>query len=116
MKVSKVNIGEFKTRIYIQRLNGNEDLAGGLTGVTWPNVFEVWAKVIPLSANQRFFASQQQHRVSFNVLIRYVAGITSGMRIQFKDDATRILQIHGIIDVEEKKRFLLLECEEGAAA
>ena len=105
-------IGAMRHRITIETPTRVSDGMGGAT-ITWATHATAWSKVEPMSANQVFWARHLEHRVTHKITLRYVAGITSDMRVSFE---SRIFHIKGIRDLEERNRFIELTCEEGAAS
>ena len=112
MGCSQVEIGEMRNRIIIQSQTRTADSMGGFT-VAWAEFKTVWAKVEPMSASQVFWARHLEHRVTHRITMRYLAGVTSDMRISF---GSRIFHIKGIRNIEERNRFMELVAEEGAAS
>jgi SPP1 family predicted phage head-tail adaptor len=53
-----------------------------------------------------------QEKVTHEVTIRYMTNIDTNSRITF---GTRQFAVNGIINVDERDRFLTLLCEEGIA-
>jgi SPP1 family predicted phage head-tail adaptor len=107
-----VKIAELRHRIKFQSLSRASDGQGGWTE-TWTDHAEVWAKIVPKSARERFFSQQVQPTISHEVSIRSLDGLTSEMRIFFDD---RIFQIHGIRRENEERWFMILDCEEGVGS
>jgi SPP1 family predicted phage head-tail adaptor len=78
----------------------------------WVDVATVWAAVEPLRGREYFSAQQVNSEVSHRVTIRYRSGVTSAMRVLF---GSRVLQIDGVINVNEQNRELQLMCIEGVS-
>ena len=76
---------------------------------SWATFHECWARVRPMSGNERVIASQIQAETTHAVELRYKAGITQDMRILF---GTRILHIENIINPEEYNELQRLMCIE----
>lgn len=79
-----VPAGEMNQRITFQEKvvapNGiGESLA------TYADVCTVWAKVMPLRGNAFFAANQQQHTVDARFMVRDRAGLTTDMRLLWRD-------------------------------
>ncbi len=112
MGCGEVTVGEMKHRIAIETKTRVTDGMGGGT-ITWANFSTVWSKIEPRSANETFWAKHLEHRVTHKITIRYLAGVTSEMRIVF---GARVFQIKGVRNLEERNRWLVLDCEEGVPA
>ena len=106
--MKKVKIGDLRQRILFQKENKADDGAHGYV-VTWDDVAEVWAKVEPVSGTESYFAHQLRNVLSHKIKIRYWSDISVEMRVVFK---TRIMKIESIIDIEEKRRFMVIGCVE----
>lgn len=110
-------IGRLQHQITIEQASLADDGCGGFTE-TWSNyAANIWAMVKPVSASQQFWAQHLEHRVTHVVEIRHETSltdaITSDMRVNF---GGRLLQIHGIRDLDENREYIALDCEEGAAS
>lgn len=112
MSCGPIESGQLRSRVQIQTRTRTTDSMGGAT-VTWAEHTSTWAEIVPKGANEAFWAKHLEHRVTHKITIRYLSGITSDMRILF---GTRVFQIKGILNWEEKNRYLILSCEEGVAA
>ena len=66
-----------------------------------------------MSARERMFAGKLEANTSHRIRIRYLADVDTGMRVSF---GGRILKITGIVNEDERNRFLDLICEEGAGS
>lgn len=104
------NVGKMRHRITIQQPSDTPDGIGGNTR-TWTTFATVWASIEPLNAFQIFKAQHLEHRVTHKVMIRYLAGLTSDMRISYD---SRIFGIEGIKDIDETKNYFELMVEENA--
>lgn len=112
MGCDDVCVGEMKHRITIETPTRSTDGIGGFTS-TWATFASAWASITPVAAREDFHASRLEHRVTHKIMIRYVASVTSNMRVVF---GSRTFQIKGIKNLEERNRFLELKCEEGVPA
>jgi len=105
-------ISELRQRIKFQALSRTPDGQGGWLE-SWSDFTEVWAKVTPTSARERQFSQQIQPTTTHKIVIRWMEGLTTEMRILFEG---RILQIHGISRENEERWFLNIEAEEGVGS
>ena len=76
---------------------------------TWSDEATLYAKVDPLSADERTDAQQVGSQRTHKVTIRYRPGVTSEKRLRFDG---RTLNITSVINPLEYDRWLELECEE----
>ncbi len=104
-------IGRLRHRVSVQQKAQVADGIGGFTE-SWTALsgMPVFALIEPRKASQVWFGQKQEHRVTHFVMIRYRAGITQEMRVSF---GSRIFQIHGFTNFEERGQWLALHCEEG---
>jgi len=103
-------IGKMRERVAIKSMARTADGKGGFTEGFGSTLATVWAKVEALSASEREAGSQVEHARRYEVTIRYLSTVTPAMRLTW---GSRTLKIEGLQDLtEERKRFLLLTCEE----
>lgn len=69
----------------------------------------IWASVEPLSGSEQWRARQVQASTTHKVTIRYLAGVTSKMRVKF---GSRYLLIESVKDDEERHWEMILMCTE----
>lgn len=74
-----------------------------------PFAKEIYASVEPLSGSEQWRADQVQASVTHKVTIRYLAGVTSKMRIKFGE---RYLKIASVKNLDERNRTLEVMCTE----
>lgn len=103
-------IGDLDQRVALEQPVDTPDEIGGVTRV-WANVDNVWAQVTPVSGREEFNGERQASVITHRVLIRWRPDVTGAMRLRLGD---RFLSIHAAIDWDERRRFLLLQCEETA--
>lgn len=108
---STYSASQLDKRITLETPTRTDDGIGG-GDITWATFQGAWAKIEPKSANDAFWAKHLEHRVTHKVIIRYVAGVTSKMRVKY---GSRYFAIKGVKNVDEASQFLELNCEEGAA-
>ncbi len=106
-----VKAGRLRHRVTLQSAADTADGGGGFT-TTWSDVATVWAAIEPLKSRERLFAQQLENPVTHRVTIRYRAGVTAKMRLEF---GARVFNIRGVINAGERDRTLELLCEEGVA-
>ena len=98
-------------RVKVERATNTRDAGGGIAQAFNPVTF-IYADIKPKSANSVYRQGMLQEKVTHEVTIRYMTNIDTNSRITF---GTRQFAINGIINVDERDRFLTLLCEEGIA-
>lgn len=81
-----------------------EDGAGGVAR-TWEPLGEVWAALVPLSANDRMVADRRIGAVSHRIVLRHRSDLTLSHRFRL---GTRVFVVRAIRDPEERER--IIEC------
>jgi len=93
---------KLKKRIIIEEPVYTSDLLGGFI-TAWNNYKTLWAEVEPLKTAKKLAAEKRESRNNYNITTRYVAGITTKMRINLNG---RYLQILSIINPNEENIML----------
>jgi SPP1 family predicted phage head-tail adaptor len=84
--------------------------ADGSVVQAWSDYVVARASIEPLSGREYFSAQAEASSVSHRIRMRYVAGVTTKMRVVFDE---REFEIESVINYEERNRELILMCEEG---
>lgn len=105
---ARVPVGRLRHRVTLQQPVDADDGAGG-TDRVWNDAAVLWARIEPLSAAERVAAERLEAAADHRITIRWRAGITHAMRFSI---GTRTFAIRGLIDREERNRFLDCLCEE----
>lgn len=92
-----MDIGTLDQRITIQRKNATREADYGTEVLAWVDVATVWAKItdeinIKKGGDESIDQSQRVERSRTQVLIRYLAGLSTDMRVLWPDRA-RTFQI-----------------------
>jgi SPP1 family predicted phage head-tail adaptor len=95
-------------QISLQRPAKIEDEGAGKR-VVWQEAGNVWAKVVPISSRERFFAGQSIAEITHRVYVRFRTDVKNDMRIKRGDD---FYLIDSIVDVDGGRLFLELLCTE----
>ncbi|TGE33328.1 phage head closure protein [Desulfosporosinus sp. Sb-LF] len=97
-----MNIGCLNKRINILTTTESKNTVGDT--ILTPTVFKtVWASIEPVSGRDYVEAKKYQAELTYKITIRYLAGVTPDMTIQFK---TRIFLIQDIINPFEHNESL----------
>lgn len=105
------SIGKMRYRVKVERATNTRDAGGGLSQA-FNAVATIYANIKPKSANSRYREGMLQEKVTHEITIRYMKNIDTNSRITY---GTRSFAVNGIINVDERDRFLTLLCEEGVA-
>lgn len=103
-----ITIGDLRRRVTIEEAVRTGDGGGGYT-VAWQPVAEVWAAIWPRLADESYTLDRVAGRATHDMWIRYRDGITPEMRVV---SGTRVFDIRGVIDVEDRKTWLRCPIEE----
>jgi SPP1 family predicted phage head-tail adaptor len=103
-----MNAGSLRHRITIQSVTETKDTFGGVTEA-WGTHAAVWASIEPLSGRELLQAQQVQADITHRVRMRYVAGVTTKMRVLY---GSREFGIQVAINPEERNREIVLMCKE----
>jgi len=111
--MKKIEIGELRERVTIQRPGPPVDDGGGGKTVFWTDLATVWAAVRPVSNAERYYAQQVEAMTTHEIFIRWRADIRNDMRIVHR---AGVYDITSVQDLDGRRRFLKLMCEEAACA
>lgn len=107
------SIGSMRERITIQQEGSQTADSGGGYTQSWATfASDIPAKVEPASGAERIIGQKLAPIVSHAVTIRYLDGVTAGMRVAW---GSKYLNIRAVINDEARERFMVLACEEGEA-
>lgn len=99
-------IGRLRHRVTLQKLEVTTDAIGQQIE-NWIDVANVWASVEPLSGKEYFRVQQINSEIRVKIIIRYLTGVTSHMRIKALKHTYNILSV---INFEERNQYLELMC------
>ena len=105
------SIGKMRYRVKVEMATNTRDAGGGLAQA-FGSVATIYANIKPKSANSTYRQGMLQEKVTHEITIRYMQNIDTNSKITF---GTRSFAVNGIINVDERDRFLTLLCEEGVA-
>jgi SPP1 family predicted phage head-tail adaptor len=103
-----MNPGKLRHRITIQQPSETKDEYKRPT-TDWVDFATVWAAVEPLRGREYLLAQNTNTELSVRVRIRYLRGVTPGMRVKYGE---RFFDIQSVIDVDERHREMHLMCVE----
>ncbi|MGE0627336.1 MAG: phage head closure protein [Hyphomicrobiaceae bacterium] len=85
---------------------------GGAASVAWNPVADVFAQVKPLAGREIVSADGVSARLTHEIVIRWRSDLEPRMRIRLDG---RVLDIHAVLDVDARRRWLRCLCEERQA-
>lgn len=105
-----MNSGKLRHRIEIQQKTATQDTFGAPVD-TWAEFATVWAEIKPASSTDRVaFNQATAPETTHKVNIRYLAGVTSDMRVMF---GSRVFEITAPpLNWDERNKELTLMCRE----
>lgn len=109
MQCCELTAGKLRTPIVIQEYTESPDGMGGVTK-EWVDVLAVKSMWKHATMYERLQAMKLNAGVMHRVYIRYSSVPTAKHRIFYKGQA---YQIRGVVDIEERGRWLELAVEEG---
>jgi SPP1 family predicted phage head-tail adaptor len=101
-------IGELRHRVTLEAPVDAPDGAGGFTRSFTP-IANLWARIAPSGAREDFVEQRAEQAVSYVVTIRWRGDVTKDMRFVHRG---RRLRIQSAFDPDERRRFLVCQCEE----
>jgi SPP1 family predicted phage head-tail adaptor len=97
-----VTIGDLRHRVQIEIAARTGDGGGGAV-LTWTAVADVWAAIWTRSSDETFEADRTAGRATHDIWIRHRGGVKPEMRVRL---GVRVFDILGVIDVEDRGRWL----------
>jgi SPP1 family predicted phage head-tail adaptor len=111
--MKKIEIGELRERVTIQTPGAPVDDGGGGTTTFWTDLAEVWAAVRPVSNAERYYAQQVEASTTHEIFIRWRGDVKNNMRVLHRG---AVYDVTSVADVDGRRRFLKLMCEEESFA
>ncbi len=106
-------IGLLRERVTIQQEAAPSPDGGGGYAPGWTDVAaDLPARIEPAAGREEIHAAKLASAVTTAVTIRTLAGVAAGMRVVY---GGRVFNIRAVLDIEERRRFMMLACEEGVA-
>ena len=102
-----MNIGSLSERFTLEQPVRTADGGGGAS-VTWQAVAELWARVRPVTGDERLVHDQLSARLTHEVWIRYRTGVAPAMRFR---QGTRTYEIAAVLEAKHRA-WLKCLCEE----
>ena len=106
--------GELRRRVTLQQRIQGQDAAGGILA-TWADLATVSAKVDQLTGRELLAAQAVHAEITLEVTVRWrpeLADPRTAARYRVRY-GTRTLSIHGVIDIDDRRQYVVLQCAEG---
>ena len=100
-----------RQQVELQSVSSTRDRIGGLVE-TWATTATVRAEVRQASGREVWYRGQLAAQAGWTITIRYRTGVTTKQRIRY---GTRTFEVRMVRDLEERRQWLELACEELAA-
>lgn len=106
-----IDPGELRSELSLQQCQTVYDAFGGFSE-NWVETEVVFAKIEPVRATSTFGADQTLETVTHDIILRWQAGLASGMRFVKGERLFSIVTVH---DPDESGRYLLCKVTEKGA-
>lgn len=97
MKYKESLAARMRNYITIQEEILTSDSIGGYSS-SWADLVSLWAEIIPVKSQERFIASQLEHKITHQITTRYNSSIKSKHRVKF---GARYFNIISAMNLEE---------------
>lgn len=104
----RASAGQLRFRVELQRATETRDAIGGVVE-TWETYATVWAAVEQMSARESWWRQQMNASAAWRVTLRWLAGVTTKHRVLWQG---RTFEVRGVTDVEQRRVFIELACDE----
>lgn len=94
-------IGDLRTRATIEAPTSTDDGGGG-HAVVWTKLADIWAYVRATTGTESFAHDKLSGAVSHEIIMRYRADVTPGMRMKL---GTRLFEIRAVFDPDGRRRW-----------
>lgn len=98
----RIRIADMRDRVVIERVTLVDDGGGGVDE-TWVEVATVWARVLPLSGDERLEADAISGSLTHEIHLRWRSDIGPDMRLR---QDVRLLDLKVVMDPDGRQRFL----------
>lgn len=104
-------IGKMRYPLKLQSATRTTD-AGGGSSESWSTVATIYGDIKPLNSEESYRQGVIQESVTHEVYVRFRAGLSTSNRLLYE---SRVFNIKGVLNIDERDRFLKLTCKEGVA-
>ncbi len=116
MKIKNIKIGMLRRRFRLEE-RVLTDAGGGGHTQTWNELSTIWGSLDPISARERWNAHKLEPNVTHRIITRYRPDIrvNEDQHLALDTLPERQFNIRGVINIEERDKFMELLVEEGVA-
>lgn len=111
--MARINSGKYRHIVTFQRLKEAQNSYGETSvnlNENWEDAFTARVGIFPISGREALLEDVRQAEISHRIVLRYLRGVDSKMRIKF---GTRIFEIISPpVNAQERNDELLLFCKE----
>jgi SPP1 family predicted phage head-tail adaptor len=100
--------GWLRHRVSVEQAADAADGTGGVT-TTWAKLADLWARIKPVSAEERAVAGHMAGVVTHTITLRWRDDISGAARVTYHGRIYRILAVH---DPDESGRYLIVNAAE----
>ena len=101
-------IGALRHRVTLQRAVRTAG-DGGTATLSWTSAGSLFARIEPVSGREVEIGDGIAARVTHQILVRHRDGLGAQMRFT---EGNRVFEIHAVLDIEGRRRWLQCLCEE----
>jgi SPP1 family predicted phage head-tail adaptor len=114
-----MSVGSMRSKLELQSSTASSD-GGGSSSLTWSKVATVYGRINPSRANESLFGDQLREVLTHVIIIRHRYNISTKNRlvqtfIRNGTEVTRTFNVKGILNEDNKFKYIHLACEEGVA-
>lgn len=111
--MARINSGKYRHIVTFQRLKETQNSYGETSvnlNENWEDAFTARVGIFPISGREALTEDVRQGEISHRIVLRYIKGVDSKMRIKFGSRFFEI--ISPPVNTQEKNHELLLFCKE----
>ena len=111
-----MTIGKMNRRLHFQTQSRTSD-GGGSQSVRFSDNFQTFGQIIPKTGTEKLFGDQLEENITHIIKIRYRTDVSHKNRIQYRPDSntTRTFNIKRVLNVNDRNKYLNIQCVEGVA-
>jgi SPP1 family predicted phage head-tail adaptor len=95
-------------RVQIQQATETRSTDGSVVQA-WSNFAAAHAEIVPLSGSEDYVAQGLSASVVYRITTRHISGVVPKMRILW---GSRVFEIENVRNIDERGRWLVMNCEE----
>jgi SPP1 family predicted phage head-tail adaptor len=107
-----MRVGKLRHTGTIENLVKGQDDAGGALE-SWTEFKKVWCDIKPLNGNEKYVSHEKHSTATHQVIMRYVSGVDTKMRLLSRG---RKFDILSALNINEEDKMLQLVVQEDADA